>query len=47
MLCQKRTPVTIKDCQIQKNKFKNKLEGVLKQNTQFELSNIDIPNIKF
>ena len=39
--CDKKIPITIKDCQIQLNKFQNKLEVVLKSKTQVEEANIE------
>ena len=46
--CDKKIPITIKDCRIQFNKFQNKLEVVLKSKTQVEETNIefDIPDLK-
>ena len=46
--CDQQLPVTIKDCQVQQNIFKIKLEVVLKRNTHFEQANVQfqIPNLK-
>ena len=46
--CEEKKPITIKNCQVQWNKFKNHLEVVLKSASQVELSQteFDIPNLK-
>ena len=46
--CEKKIPIMIKDCQIQLNRFKNKLEVVLKTKTEVEQSNIEfnVPDLK-
>ena len=46
--CQKRIPITLKNCQIQQNKFKNNLEVVLKTHTSIQPSDVtfDVTNLK-
>ena len=47
-LCDKKIPIKIRDCQVQLNKFPNKLEVVLKSKTQVEEANIEVnvPDLK-
>ena len=46
--CDQALPVTIKDCQVQQNKFKNRLEVVLRRSTHFQQANVqfNIPDLK-
>ena len=46
--CEEKKPITIKNCQVQWNKFKNQLEVALKSHSQVQVSDVefDIPNIK-
>ena len=46
--CEHNTPVTLHDCHVQQNKFKNTLEIILKKHTKIEASQLkfDVPDLK-